>query len=70
MPTQIGQDKAIARFERLSRRQPKFMICGERVQKDHRRTLSVDTVDDLGVAAFDFVTIHFLPLDFVTGRCS
>ena len=51
VPPQIGKNYAVMRGQRLSHRQPKFMIGGKRMQQDDRRALAQHAVGNLRVAA-------------------
>jgi hypothetical protein len=53
VPAQIRQNDAVARGQRLSHRQPEFMIRGKGMQQNYRRTIAEHAVDDFGVTASD-----------------
>jgi hypothetical protein len=48
---QIRQDHAVARGQRLRRRNPEFMMCGKRMEKHQRRAVAQDCIGDFGAAA-------------------
>jgi hypothetical protein len=51
VPAQIREYHAIASRQSLGYRQPKFMICRERMQENYSRAGAQLAVNDFGVAA-------------------
>src|SRR5260370_4779754 len=50
---EVRHDEAGSRGHRLRDRQPKFMISGKGMQKDNRRPIPKDLINNFGVAALD-----------------
>jgi hypothetical protein len=64
VPTEIRHDEAVSRGQRLRDRQPKFMISGKGMQKDNRRPIPKDPINNFRVAALD--SLH--AADLITER--
>src|SRR5579859_1513535 len=52
VPTEIGHDQAVARLERAHNRQPELVMNGKRMEKNYRRPIARDPVEDIRVTAF------------------
>jgi hypothetical protein len=64
VPAEVRHDEAVSRGQRLRDRQPKFMIRGKGMQKDHRRPIPKDLIRNFRVAALD--SLH--AADLITER--
>ena len=51
MPAQIGENQPVARFERGCYRIPEFAMTWKRMEKNDRRAVSPNFIEDLGVVA-------------------
>jgi hypothetical protein len=64
VPTEIRHDEAVSCGQRLRDRQPKFMISGKGMEKDNRRPIPKDLINNFRVAALD--SLH--AADLITER--